>query len=333
MSFVYITEVGAKLQKRGGVLQVGRDLELLMELPIESVEGLVLVDGVQVSSSVMVELLRRGIPVTWLSTQGRFYGRLESTQHVDVFKQRRQILAYDEPFALEIARRMIVAKIHNQQTLVRRYKRNINGNTSELNAIVVKLGIMKDKAARAADRDQLMGYEGVAARDYFAALGAMVAEPFAFEGRSKRPPLDPFNSMLSLGYTLLMYELYTAICNQGLSPYFGVNHALKNHHPTLASDLMEEWRPIIIDSLAMSLASHHEVTLEHFYESEENGGVYMTREGRVIFLRAYEKKMRTQNKYLAGEHSYRRSIILQTRAFTAALMAGEASAYDPIMLR
>lgn len=333
MSFVYITEQGAKIQKRGNVFQVGRNLELLMEIPAETIEGLVLMDGVQLSSAAITELLRLGIPVTWFSTQGRFCGRLETTKDVDVFKQQQQILAIDAPFSLEVARLMITAKIHNQLTLIRRYRRNNLEHESQLNGLCVKLGIMKVKAKTAQSKEQLMGYEGIAARYYFEALGLMVAEPFSFKERSKQPPLDEFNSMLSLGYTLLMYEIYTAICNQGLSPYFGMNHALKNHHPALASDLMEEWRPIIIDSLVMSLVSHHEIGLEHFYKSAENDGVYMTREGRAIFLRAYEKKMRTQNKYLEGKHSYRHSLVMQTRAFSEALIAGISERYEPIVLR
>ena len=161
----------------------------------------------------------------------------------------------------------------------------------------------------------------------------MTPPPFSFASRTRRPPRDAFNSMLSFGYTLLMYEIYTALCNRGLSPYFGFYHALKNRYPALASDLMEEWRPVLIDSMVMSLVHHHEVQPEHFMRSEENGGVYLTREGRAIFLSAYEKKLRTMNCYLAGEHSYRKSLTVQAKKFSQALMAEEPDIYEPIRIR
>ena len=330
--FAYITEEGAYVQKRGGNFVIGRNNECVMEIPEEVLEALTLIDSVQVSSQAMVELLRLGVPVTWLSRSGYFFGRLESTRHVNVFRQERQVLMKGSGFYLRMGRKVIAAKVHNQLTLLRRYNRNadIEGVRHAVDEIVA----LRKRIPTAETSEQLMGYEGAIAKVYFRALGLLVPEEFAFTGRSRRPPLDPFNAMLSFGYTLLMYDIYTALSNEGLHPYFGFLHALKNHHPALASDLMEEWRAVLVDAMVLSLVSHHEVRTEHFAAmKEDEPGIILTREGRAIFLRAYEKKLRTVNRYVEGQPSYRRTLAYQARQYAQALLAKNEEMYEPIALR
>lgn len=332
MSFVYITEDGAFIRKRGGSFVVGQGEQEVMEIPEAVLDGLVLVDSVQVSSRAMVEFLRLGIPVTWLSRRGAFFGRLESTRHVHVFRQEQQVLQKGKPFYLALAKKCIAAKVHNQLTILRRCQRY--HDSEALQKAEQQILANRRHLSEAKDSEALMGYEGIIARIYFQVLGRTVPKSFAFSKRSKRPPLDPFNAMLSLGYTLLMYEIYTALSNEGLHPYFGFLHTLKNHHPALASDLMEEWRAVIVDSMVLSLVNQHRIKLEHF-EKDENGepGVFLTRHGRTIFLQAYEKKMRTRNQYVEGTHSYRHSIARQVYQYAQALMAQNADMYEPIYLR
>ena len=330
--FAYITEEGAYIKKRGGNFVVGRNNETVMEIPEEVLESLTLIDAVQVSSRAMVELLRLGVPVTWLSRTGYFFGRLESTRHVNVFRQERQVLLKGSGFYLRMGRKVIAAKVHNQLTLLRRYLRNTE-NEGVRQAIGEILALRKH-IPLCETNEELMGYEGAVAKVYFRALGMLVSEEFSFTGRSRRPPLDPFNAMLSLGYTLLMYDVYTALSNEGLHPYFGFLHALKNHHPALASDLMEEWRAVLVDSMVLSLVTHHEIRLEHFAAMKEDApGIILTREGRAIFLRAYEKKLRTVNRYVEGKHSYRRTLAYQARQYAQALLAKNEEMYEPIALR
>ena len=309
MSFAYITEEGACIQKRGGVFVVGRNRETIMEIPEEVLEGLVLVGNVQVSSRAMTELLRLGIPVTWLSHTGRFFGRLESTQHVQVFRQEKQVLQRGSAFALSLAKKCIAGKVPNQLTILRRYIRY--NESPEIQKAVRQILALRKHIFQSETSEQLMGYEGVVAKVYFRALGRLVPEEFSFSRRSRRPPLDAFNAMLSLGYTLLMYDIYTALSNEGLHPYFGFLHALKNRHPALASDLMEEWRAVLVDSMVLALVQHHEIKPEHFAPADDGEGIFLTREGRGIFLHAYEKKLRTVNQYKPGKHSYRHSLAQQ----------------------
>ena len=177
--------------------------------------------------------------------------------------------------------------------------------------------------------NRIMGYEGVAAQNYFSALGEMVSKEFSFEKRSRRPPRDMFNSMLSFGYSLLMSEVHTAINNSGLHPYFGFMHAMKEHHPTLASDLMEEWRPILIDSMVMSLVSHNEIKPSCF-EMGNDDGIYLNAAGQKIFLNAYEKKLQAVSE---SKYSYRQLLKMQAERYAEALMAEDVKKYEPFRIR
>lgn len=331
MSFVYITEENAKLQKKGGRYVVGRNLEVVMEIPEEVLEGLVLIGRVQVSAEAIASLLENGVPVTWMSHTGKYYGRLSSTAHVDVFRQQKQILLQKSPFFLLLGKKCIEAKVHNQLTILRRYNRR--AESGEIESAIKNILAVRSHIGTAENSEKLMGFEGIIAKTYFASLGKLMPEGFEFSKRSKRPPLDPFNSMLSFGYTLLMYEIYTAIENVGLNPYFGYLHALKNHHPALASDLMEEWRAVIVDSMVLGLLRHNEIKIEHFYTKEEGTGIYLTREGRRIFLRAFEKRMRQENKYMDVSLSFRKSILHQAGLFAQAMMAENPDIYKPLRVR
>lgn len=237
----------------------------------------------------------------------------------------------DTAFALELSKKVILAKIHNQIVLLQRYRRRTE--LPEIERAITQMQALRKHVHQVSSREELMGYEGSISRVYFAAIGRVLPPEFAFTKRSKQPPLDPFNTMLSFGYTLLMYDLYTAISNQGFHPYFGFLHALKNRHPSLASDLMEEWRAAIVDSLVLSLISHHEIVPEHFVRSEDGVGIFLTRDGRTIFLRAYEKKLRSLNPYGEQKQTYRKSLETQVNTYGQALMNEDVSLYKPVYTR
>ena len=332
MSWLYVTEAGARLTKRGGRFVIARENETICEVPAELVEGVIIIDTVQVSSSVVVDCLRRNVPLTWLSTTGKFFGRLDSTQNQDVMRQAKQFaLREDDAFRVALARRIVFGKVYNQMTVLRRYNRTANSESIE--KALKQIRAVADKLNTAQTIEEIMGYEGVIARRYFSELGKIVPEPFAFEGRTRRPPLDPFNAMLSFGYTLVLYDFYTALTNIGLHPYVGFLHALKNGHPALASDLMESWRPAIVDSMCLSLVSHHEIKAENFDKSNPEGAVYLDRVGRRIFIRAYEKKMQSVNKYFQGNYSWRHTIQMECESYSLALERGDVDLLRPMIIR
>lgn len=332
MSWIYITEAGARLTKKGGRYIISRENEVVGEVPAATVEGAAVIDHVEVSAAVLVDFLKRGIPFTWLSSKGEFYGRLESTMDQDVMRQKLQFaMRDDEPFSFGLSRMIVFGKLYNQMTLLRRYNRTKEDEKIDMARRNIRAAA--DRLHQARTIEDIMGYEGIAARFYFAALGAVVPEAFRFDKRTRQPPKDPFNSLLSFGYTLLMYDFYTAITQAGLHPYVGFLHALRNGHPALASDLMEPWRPAVADAVALALVSRKEIRPEHFQKSETNDGIYLDRVGRRIFLAAYEKKMQSPSKYFGGTYSWRHTLRMQVRSFSLALARKDISLFKPLVIR
>jgi CRISPR-associated protein Cas1 len=183
---------------------------------------------------------------------------------------------------------------------------------------------------------EIRGYEGVAAKFYFDALSKLVTNDFHFKGRSKQPPRDPFNSMLSLGYTVLFYEIYAEVEGHGLNPYIGFVHQLKEHHPTLVSDLLEEWRAPMVDSTVMKLVQGNEVSVDDFTIDEESGAVIMNKDILRKFVKELEDKMMKDMSYLSyldNPVSFRRGIWWQAKSIAHCVEEGNFSSYEPLRIR
>ena len=304
---------------------------MICEIPSETIEGVTIIDSVQVSSAVITTFLARKVPVTWLSTGGKYYGRLESTQSHDIFRQKEQFdISSDQEFCLRLAKKTVCCKILNQRTVLRNYNRR--AQLDSVAELYKKIKYLTEKINRAETVEVLMGYEGSIARSYFQALGQLVPTEFRFSARTRRPPRDRFNAMLSFGYTLLLYDFYTAIQNCGLHPYIGFLHALRNGHPALVSDLMEPWRPAAIDSLCLSLITHKEIKPEFFVETDD-GGTYLDRIGRKIFIKEYEKKMKSVNTYFGGKYSWRHTIQMECDSYRAAIHEKDSEALRQLVIR
>ncbi|MDD3840836.1 MAG: CRISPR-associated endonuclease Cas1 [Clostridia bacterium] len=334
MSIVYVYQPQSYMHIEDNRLIIEVD-DLKRMIPLEKIEGILLYGGVGISSRCITKLLEIGVPLTWLSKRGNFYGRLESTRNVNITRQRQQFkLGENEEFCLRLAINFISAKTNNQIVLLRRYNRT--ARLVQVAKIIDNIKILRQKIEMVNRLDKLLGYEGACARLYFKALSLIVDNKFAFCGRTKRPPKDPFNSLLSFGYTLLMYEAYTAIASKGLNPYAGFMHQDREKHPTLASDLMEEWRPVIVDSLVLNMVQGRIIKINDFDIPEEKSkGVYLKEKASKKFIKNFEKRVRTQHNYLNVPYSmnFRRSIVFQAGMLSRALEENDADIYKPIMIR
>jgi CRISPR-associated protein Cas1 len=335
MTILYLTEEGSFLEKRDNRVRVRKTETTLKELAIEKIEGIVLVGRTHITTPLMHELMEREIPLTWLSDTGKFFGRLEPTTTINIQRQREQFRrADDEIFAFELAKSFITAKIRNCRVLLNRYNRD-----RKIERVQEIQNELKDwilKACKADNHSQLLGYEGNASRLYFEALSYLVPVGFKFKGRSKQPPTDPFNSLLSFGYTLLLYEIYTAIASKGLHPYAGFMHQIRRGHPALASDLIEEWRPVIVDSLVLNLIGNRIINEEDFRPPAENGGVYLNRYASKIFISKFEQRIRSTNSYLDYVDyplSFRESLQLQAGSLVKAIENDDPTIYRPVNIK
>lgn len=302
-------------------------------VPIETLESITIMGHAQMTTQCVQECLKRGIPVSYFSKGGKYFGRLQSTGHINAERQRKQCVLYEMGFAVEFARNIIRAKLKNQMVVLKRYEKSEKASVDES---LKMIHICREKILYCKTISEIMGYEGQGAKAYFEGLSALIDSDFRFTGRSKRPPKDEFNSMLSLGYSVLMNELYGIIETKGLNPYFGFMHRDKEKHPTLASDMMEEWRAVIVDSTVMSMINGHEIHKEDFMIDIDEPGCFLTRNGLKIFLSKLEKKLQTEIRYLSYiDHavSFRRGIALQLDMLVKAIETGDASIYKPIEIR
>lgn len=245
----------------------------------------------------------------------------------------KQSALYDTEFAATLAMKILCAKIKNQSVVLRRYEKSRGINLEEEQKM---LTICKNKIMTCNRIEEMIGFEGQAAKYYFKGLAACIDKEFSFQGRSRRPPRDEFNSMISLGYSILMNEVYCKIEMKGLNPYFGFIHRDAEKHPTLASDMMEEWRAVIVDATAMSMINGHEIQKEHFNFSMDEPGCYLTRDGLKIYLNKLERKFQTEVRYLKYVDyavSFRRGIFLQMEHLAKAIEEGDANLYEPITIR
>lgn len=331
MTTLYVTESGSFIKRKGGHVIVGRNHEVLFEVPFESIDDVTVFDSVHISSSLITDFISNGIPVTWLSGYGKYFGTLINTLNVDIHKHQRQFTVRgDNEFCLALSKKIITAKVNNQVTILRRYERNLPEDTVTMQ--INNICCIRKNIYKANTIEELMGYEGIISRLYFEALGKIVPVEFAFTKRSKQPPLDPFNAMLGLGYSMLFNEIMAGAINSGLHPFVGCMHALKGGHPALISDLIEEWRAPIIDSLVLTLVKRNMIDAKEDFQYADEG-CYLNSEGRKIFLTAYNKKIKSTNQYMERNQTFRESIYSQCRAYASTIMHLDMNRYVPLEIR
>lgn len=294
---------------------------VIKEMPLANIESLSLLGSVQVTTQTIHALADRSIPVAFLSAAGRLVAMIDPLDSVSAQIRRAQIRKLDQPgTCLELARALISAKIMNQRTLLMR------NNSSLPSHVPADLAKEAKQASQATSLDAVRGHEGQAAAIYFAHFAGMfkgdLAAEFDVNGRQRRPPPDPINSCISLGYTMLTHECVAGLRVARLEPSIGGFHVSKPGRPALALDLMEPFRPLIADSVAISTFNRGELTEGHFLRT--SAGCALTDAGRKAFFNAYGRRMDTEVTHPVFEYrlSYRRMIILHARML-AAWVAGE----------
>lgn len=329
---LYVTEQGAVVGKDKGRLEVTKHGERLASVRVIDVSQVCIYGNVQMSSQVLRELFAREIPVCWFTYGGWFSGLAEGLPGRNVELRRRQTIVGAQG-GLAIARLVINGKILNSRTLLRRNSRDRS------DAVLGQLKRLAGQALEVTSTGSLLGIEGTAARLYFGAFSTMLREekrlpgsPFSFEGRNRRPPMDPVNCLLGYVYGLLTKELTATAFAIGFDPYQGFYHRPRFGRPALALDLAEEFRPLIAESVVVNLVNNGEVTVSDFLVRA--GGVTLTQSGRKAVLAGYERRLATELRHpLFGYRaSYRRILEVQCRLLAAHLL-GEIPAYVPVTTR
>jgi CRISPR-associated protein Cas1 len=329
---LYVTEQGASLHKRAGRLEVRRKDELVDSVRLLDISQVSLFGNVFVSPQLLRQLFAREVPVCWFSYGGWFAGMATGLPSKNVELRRRQVAIAGQG-GLDIARSVVEGKIRNSRTLLRRNARS---------DVQRELDQLRQLASQAREVDSvysLRGVEGTAARIYFSAFTSMLAKrkqlpgmPFSLEGRNRRPPRDPVNCLLSYAYSLVTKDLTVVAHVVGFDPYVGFFHRPKFGRPALALDLAEEFRPLIAESLVLTLLNNDAVAPGDFVVRA--GGVMLTKEGRRKVLRGYERRLAYELRHPKFRYTvtYRRLLEVQARILGAHVL-GEVPEYEPCMTR
>ena len=238
MAILYITQQGAVLHKSGNQVIVKKNREVLQEIPIVQLDEVIIFGNGHLTTQAMGYLLNKGIPVSFLSSRGTYKGRLQPGYARDVLiRQRQYTVAADQQQCLELAKGFVRGKLKNAIRFCKRQRTQNAEIESAINGIQKPLQNLEG----AQNLESLLGYEGAAAAAYYRAFRQFLSNDWKFTTRQFRPPPDPINAMLSLGYTLLYNHVYAFSNVVGFDPYCGYFHQPKHGHATLASDLMEEF--------------------------------------------------------------------------------------------
>lgn len=353
--------------------------EIIREIPIRDVERLILAESVQITSAALAALLRANIPVSLLGWNGQFLGGfLPATKPHGLARLRHYQRALEPPFALDLARRIIAAKLYNQRRVLQRLAAsrrdtpspepapaatpqlddsppNVQHGPSPLatpaapaptddspapnpnaqavavtNQALPWLDTLFASIAKAATLDELRGFEGAATARYFQAWAAFLPADFPFQRRSTRPPLNPVNACISFGATLLYNEAVAFIHAHGLDPALGLLHTTEDGRWSLALDLIEPFRPVLVEALALDLFSHRILDASHF--EPRDGGVYLNDSGRKKFILQYERRMERQFMSECAGHRTTLRLQLEHQAVLFKTALDSPDRFEPFLM-
>ncbi len=337
LNTLYVQTRGALLRLELDTLKVEVEKEVRLQVPLHHLGGLVLFGEVMATPALLARCAQDGRAVTWLSRSGRFQARLEGPVSGNVLLRRAQHEALSHPTRpLDIARSLVAGKIRNMRSSVLRSARDTE-QVSDHHALKVtahRLAQELENLPRARDLDEVRGIEGEATRSYFATFTLMIhgdRQTFAFQGRNRRPPLDPVNALLSFLYALLVTDCAAAAQGVGLDPQVGFLHALRSGRPALALDLMEELRPVLADRLALTLINRREVNVKDF-DKRPTGAVLLNDQGRRKVIVAYQERKQEEISHQVLEEKMPLGLVPHIQArLLARYLRGDLPAYLPFL--
>ena len=327
---VYVVGRGNTVRKKEERLEIWSQDGKVSEPKLREISQLSLYGGVEITTPAMVELMQRGVPVIHFTHGGWFQGICLGTTHKNVELRIHQFqCAMDQKRSILLARKAIAGKIKNCRTLMRR--NDPERSTSSLD-LMAKLAA---EAEAASSSQSLLGIEGAAAECYFSRFANLLKEggkDFSFTDRNRRPPKDPVNAVLSYLYGILVKDLFVTLLAVGFDPYLGFYHRPRYGRPALALDMMEEFRPLIADSVAINLFNNEELSKKDFIKTR--AGVSLTTNGKKAVVVGYERRMETEivHPIFGYKVSYRRVLEVQARLLARAIF-GEIRDYPPFCTR
>jgi CRISP-associated protein Cas1 len=334
LNTLYVTTQNSYLFKEGQSVVVKVEKENRLRLPIHTLDGIVCFGAVSMSPFLMHHCAENNVAVSFLSEYGKFLARIQGPVSGNVLLRRGQYRAADQPeAAANIARNLLLGKVANARTVLRRALRDYDEKPG-LKTAETRLTQYLRRLEKPMPIDELRGNEGEAAASYFTAFPQLITiqdEAFTFSGRNRRPPTDPVNAMLSFAYTLLVHDCRSALEGVGLDPCVGFLHTDRPGRPSLALDLMEEFRAFLADRLVLSLINRRQIQPKDFNDSA-GGAVTMTDAARKTLLATWQKRKQEEitHPYLGEKCKVGLLPHLQAQLL-ARHLRGDIEAYPPFI--
>lgn len=339
LNSLYVQTRGAVVRRDHLTLQVQVERQTKLTVPIHQLEGVVLFGMTHVTPGAMQLCAERGVSVAFLTESGRLMSRVDAPGSGNVLVRRTQFRWADrDDKRADVARGLVAGKVQNARNLILRGARESSDSADAvaLQQAAARLADVLPALPACDDVDRLRGHEGDAARVYFEVFPSLIRQQrdvFSLSGRSRRPPLDPVNALLSFVYGLLLADCTAACAGAGLDPSVGFLHVDRPGRPGLSLDLMEEFRPLLADRLVLSLINRKQIRPDHF-EHQEGGAVLLNEAGRRVVLTAWQQRKREEvtHPILNQRTPVGRLPHLQARIF-ARYLRGELPVYVPCIVK
>jgi CRISP-associated protein Cas1 len=330
MKSLYVSQQGCYLSLKQESIVVKQKEQILAEVQLPLIEQILIFGKSQVTTQVIRTCLWRNIPIVYLSRMGYCYGRI-----LPIERGYRQLARYQQQLGfvdrLLVARQIVKGKLKNSRVILQRQRRRLNSDN--IAAAIQNIGYLLEKVEKADSIDKLMGYEGAGAVNYFSAFGESLTNPnFVFLARSRQPPGNQVNALLSFGYQVLWNHLLALIEIQGLDPHQACLHQGSERHAALASDLIEEFRAPIVDSLILWLVNSKAIDAEEDFEYN-NGGCYLNNSGRKKYLGAFLRRMEEAIENKDGDRQPRWDLLTQQVKSFKQFVYDPSCLYQPFLIR
>ena len=337
LNTLFVTTQGAYLSKEGETVVVSIEREEKLRVPIHTLGGIVCFGNVMCSPFLFGLCGERNVHISFLTENGRFLGRLHGPVSGNVLLRKEQYrVSDDEIHSALIARNIVTAKISNCRNVVMRARREAEDKTDvpSLSRVADRLAASLDDIERAKNLDEVRGIEGEAAKSYFDSFNDLIVcqkEDFFFYGRSRRPPMDNTNALLSFLYTILAHDVGSALEGVGLDPAVGFLHRNRPGRHGLALDIMEEFRPYLADRLVLSLINRQQIKGSTFKKTE-SGGVVMDDETRKTVLVAWQKRKQEEITHPFLDEKIQIGLLPHVQALLMSrYLRGELNGYPPFL--
>ncbi|MDR2800481.1 MAG: type I-C CRISPR-associated endonuclease Cas1c [Desulfovibrio sp.] len=335
LNTLYIVSQESYLSKDGECVCIHPAEGEKRKIPIHNLGGLVLFGQVSCSPFLLGHCAKHGVAVSWLTEQGRFLASMQGPVSGNVLLRREQYRKADDPvFSASLARAVTIGKIYNCRALLRRTARE--RPSSRIDEVCDRLSYCLEELHKDIALDVVRGVEGNAAALYFSVFDAQISSrdpAFAFKGRTRRPPLDAVNCLLSFLYTLLAHDVRSALESVGLDPMVGCLHRDRPGRPGLALDLMEEFRPYLADRLACTLINKGQVKARGF-KRQDSGAVLMDEDTRKEVITAWQTRKRDEIEHPFLQEKMPVGLLWHIQArLLARHIRKELDAYPPFVVR